>query len=134
MTPLLLVIPLIAAAPIPKELKPKDRPALDGAWQLTGLQFNGQRLGGNQNAVWKFEGETLTIESAGRVNPPRPIKADPKATPAEFQLNPNSTQLGIFEIKDDTLTIALGQQANVRPTDFTGPNAIVYQFTRVKAK
>lgn len=132
MTSLLLVVPLIAAAPIPKELKPKDRPALDGAWKVTALQFNGQQIGGNQNSVWKFDGDTLAIENGGRTNPPRPIKTDPKASPAEFQFGSNTSQLGIYEVKDDTLTIALGQQPNVRPTDFAGQNVVVYKFARVK--
>lgn len=130
MTPLLLAIPLIAAAPIPKELKPKDRPALDGAWKMVSLTFNGQQLGGVQSALWKFDGDSLTIEYPNRANPPRPIKTDPKASPAEFQFASNTSQLGIYEVKDDTLTIALGQQANIRPTGFDGQNVIVYKFMR----
>jgi uncharacterized protein (TIGR03067 family) len=136
MTPLLLTIPLIAAAPIPKEFR-KELPQLDGSWQQTGIEFNGRQIGGNQTAVWKFEGDSLTIEYPGRgINAvPRPIKTDAKASPKEFQFGNGSTQLGVYEIKDDTLTISLSQQAGVRPADTAGgPNVIRYLFTRVKDK
>jgi uncharacterized protein (TIGR03067 family) len=132
MTALLLAIPLVAAAPVPKELK-KEKPALDGAWKLTGITFNGQQLGGNQTAVWTFEGNTLTINNNnGGVVSTRPIRVDPQATPMEFEFDARGNQLGIYEIKDDVLTICLGQQAGVRPKEVSEQNAIVYRFARAK--
>ena len=86
MTALLLTIPLLATAPVPKDFR-KPAPKLDGAWQMTGLELNGQQLGGNQNSVWRFDGDSLTIEYPnGRGIPaPRPILTDPKASPKQFQ-------------------------------------------------
>ena len=135
MTALLLTIPLLAAAPIPKDFK-KETPKLDGAWQCTGIEFQGRQLGGNQNSVWKFDGESLTIEYAnGRGAVPQPIKTDPKASPKEFQFANNGNQLGVYEIKDDILTICLSQQQGVRPADAAGgQNVIKYNFTRAKDK
>lgn len=135
MTALLLTIPLIAAAPIPKDFK-KEMPKLDGAWQCTSMEFQGQKIG-NQYSVWKFDGDNLTIEYPnGRLAPvPRPIKTDPKASPKEFQFASNGNQLGVYEIEDDTLTICLSQQQGVRPTDTAGgQNVIKYNFTRAKDK
>ena len=59
-------------------------------------------------------------------------QADPKAKPMAFDWTVSeSTWLGIYEIKGDTLTVALGGGDN-RPTEFAGQP--VYVFTMKKAK
>lgn len=135
MTPLLLALPLVATAPVPKDFR-KELPTLDGAWHCTGIELQG-RVIGQQNSVWKFEGEMLTIEYPGRgfnANS-QPIKLDPKASPPGFEFANGGNQLGVYELKGETLTICLSMQIGVRPPDAAGgPNVIKYNFTRVKDK
>jgi uncharacterized protein (TIGR03067 family) len=136
MTALLLTIPLLVAAPVPKDFK-KPVPKLDGAWRLNGLELNGRQLGGNQNAVWRFDGDQLTIENPNALGAtaPRPITTDAKASPKHFQFGNAGNQLGVYEIKGDALVICLSQQQGVRPPDAAGgQNVIRYLFTRVAGK
>ena len=134
MTALLLAVPLVFAAPVPKELK-KDTPALNGSWKVTGLTFNGAALGGLNNSVWTFDGDSLTVGNGnGGATPARTIKTDPTASPKHFEFDGRGNTLGIYEIKGDALTIAIGQQRGARPTEFAGPDLIVYTFAREKVR
>jgi uncharacterized protein (TIGR03067 family) len=134
MTPFLLALPLVVAAPVPKDFK-KVTPVLEGAWQCTGVDINGRMIA-RQNQTWRFEGDSLVIENAGGGRQqPIPIKTDPKTTPMEFEFVNNGNQLGIYEIKDDALTICVSQQQGVRPADAaSGPRVIRYLLTRSKDK
>lgn len=133
MTALLLVVPLIAAAPVPKVKEPVR---LDGAWRLTAVTVNGRAAGGNLESVWRFDKDTLTVESpnGGGVGVPRPIRTDPKATPMQFEFGTEGQQLGVYEVKGDTLTIAVGVAPGTRPATATEATAIVYTLARVKGE
>ena len=134
MTALLLTIPLLAAAPIPKDFK-KELPMLDGAWECTQIESGG-RVIPHVNMTWRFANDAVTIvynnNNAGAQ--PMPISTDPKASPMAFTFTDGARQLGIYEIKDDTLVICLGQP-NARPADIAGgPGVTKSTLTRVKDK
>ena len=132
MTAILLIVPLIAAAPVPKDLK-AEAPPLAGAWKLTAITIGGRAAGGNLDAVWRFDGDSYTVEHpVGSTSVARAFKTDPKASPARFEFGTEGTQLGVYEVKGDALAIAIGVSPGTRPAKVTAPDAIVYSFTRVK--
>lgn len=134
MSPLLLTIPLVAAAPVPKDFK-KETPKLDGAWECTSVESGG-RVIPRQNMTWRFADDAVTITYGGGDAgvQPMPISTDPKASPMAFSFTEGARQLGIYEIKGDTLVICLGSSGQ-RPTDIAGgPNVAKYTLTRVKDK
>ncbi len=131
MTAILLIVPLIAAAPVPKDFK-KATERLDALWELVGVDVHG-RPSPFQKSSWRIEGDSLTVENPnGGIGSALPIKTDPTASPKEFAFAQSDNRMGIYEIKGDRLTICIGQ-VNARPKDTTGGrNTVVYSFTRVK--
>ena len=130
MTALLLTIPLIAAAPVPKDF---DTKTLDGEWAFVGLTLDGKPINGQQGN-WVFAGDTVTfhIPNGGQ---PRvsAIKTDPKAKPRQFEFGDGGMP-GVYDIQGDALVICLSQ-VRVRPTDTAGgPDILRYTFTRAKGK
>ena len=82
MTALLLTIPLVAAAPVPKDFQ-KPAPKLDGAWKLTGMELNGQPLETSLDQIWRFDSDRLVIGTGtGYTSPKQAILTDPDASPA----------------------------------------------------
>ena len=135
MTALLLTIPLIAAAPVPKDFK-KEAPKLDGAWVYASTEINGQRIADARKDIWTFDGDNLTIQSNGAAAAgPIPIKTDVKASPMAFEFVGDGDRLGVYEIKDGSLVISKSLAPGVRPTNLDGGNGVVrWTFKRVEPK
>ncbi len=84
--------------------------------------------------TWRFANDAVTIVHNIAGEQPMPILLDPKASPMAFSFTEGARQLGIYELKGDTLTICLGSSGQ-RPTDIAGgPNVAKYTLTRVKDK
>ena len=131
MTPLLLAIPMVVAAPVPKDFK-KEVPAFEGEWQLAWHESNG-RKSVVAGYVWVFGPENITVHNAGRTNPPIPIAVDTKTSPMslDFRNGNGGGRAGIFRIEGDTLTLCLSSNGT-RPTEFESSATVIkYNFTRV---
>jgi uncharacterized protein (TIGR03067 family) len=130
MTALLLAVPLVLTAPVPKETL---KGQLDGAWRPTGLTFDGKPING-EKGDWVFAGDTVTFHVPdGRAPRGGTIKTDPKASPKRFEFA-DGGMLGVYDVAGDTLVICLSQ-VGVRPTDTKGgPDILRYAFSRVKDK
>ncbi len=117
MTPLLLAVSLLLAAPVPKDFK-KDAPRPpDGAWRLTADQTDDIILV-VEKMTWQFEGAGLTIRVPGQAPQARgPIYFDPATTPHTFDL---CARLGVCQLKGDTLTVCLGPSNGARPANLEG--------------
>ncbi len=117
MTPLLLALPLLLAAPVPKDFKKAEAPALDGAWRLTADQTDDIILAA-EKMTWQCEGAGLTIRVPGQAARARgPIHFDPATTPHTFDLG---ARLGVCQLKGDTLTVCLGPSNGARPSNLEG--------------
>ena len=133
MTPLLLAVPLLLAAPVPKDFK-KAPMKLDGAWVHTGSDINGLPVGGGRSEVWTFDGESLTIQGGAAGGMPAiPIKTDVKASPMAIEFVGDGNRLGVCEIKDGILVICKNMAPGVRPADTAGGTGVVrWTFTRAE--
>lgn len=130
MTPLLLVVPLVLAAPVPKDFKPANAP-LDGTWAFVSASYGGNPDSQYDGAKWVLGKDGGGMRHVG-IGPGVAIefKADPKAKTFDW-MHSGSTWAGIYEIKGDTLRVALGS-GDIRPTEFGGPS--VFVFTMKKRK
>ena len=133
MTPLLLAIPLVFAAPVPKELAWPANATLDGTWEFVSATYGGNPDASYDGAKWVLEKDgKATRILRGDSGTPASFKIDPKTKPTAFDWTIHgSTFPGILEIKGDTLTVALALSGD-RPTEFAGQS--VYVFTMKKAK
>lgn len=135
MTPLLLVVPLVFAAPIPKELAKPAHATLDGTWEFVSATYGGNPDASYEGAKWVLEKDgKATRILKGDSNTPATYKIDTKTKPAAFDWSiSESTFPGIIEIKGDTLTVALALSGE-RPTAFAGPSLYVFTMKKVKAR
>ena len=135
MTPLLLTIPLLLAAPVPKDFK-KAPVKLDGAWVHTGSDINGLPVGGVRNEIWTFDGDNLAIQGNGvAAISPIPIKTDVKASPMAIEFVGYGNRLGVCEIKDGILVICKNMAPGVRPTNVDGGTGVIrWTFKRAEPK
>ena len=135
MTLLLLTIPLVAAAPVPKDFK-KAVPKLDGEWVYARTEINGQRIVDVRKELWTFDGDNLTIQRDGdAASPPIPIRMDAKASPMAIEFVGDGNRLGVCEIKDGILVICTNMAPGVRPTDVDGGKGVVrWTFKRAEPK
>jgi uncharacterized protein (TIGR03067 family) len=132
MTPLLLVVPLVFAAPIPKDFKPANEP-LDGTWEFVSATYGGNPDTTYDGAKWVLGKDgKATRFLRGDTGTDAAYKVDAKAKPMAFDWTiSGSTFPGIVQVKGDTLTVALALSGE-RPTEFAGTS--VYVFTMKKAK
>lgn len=130
MTALLLSLPLAAAAPIPKDFKPANE-TLHGTWEFVSATYGGQPDSSYDGAKWELRKDgTATRFLRGDGGTATQFKADPKTRAFDWTIS-GSRFPGLYEIKGDTLTVALALD-EVRPTEFAGPS--VYVFTMKKRK
>lgn len=134
MTPLLLVVPLVAAAPVPKEVAKPLNEKLEGTWEFVSATYGGQPDASYDGATWVLEKDgkaTRTLK--GAAGTPASFKIDTKTKPAAFDWTiSESTWQGIYEIKGDTLTVALG--SGERPAEFAGQSVYVFTMKKVKGR
>jgi len=127
---LLLVVPLALAAPVPKDFKPANTP-LDGTWAFVSATVGGNPDTSYDGAKWELGTDGKGVRQLRNdTGTPVEYKADPKAKTFDWA-HSGSTWAGIYEIKGDTLRVALGS-GDIRPTDFTGQSG--YAFTMKKVK
>ena len=131
MMSLLLAVPLAFAAPVPKELKAVT---LDGTWEFVSATYGGNADPSYDGAKWvlgKDGKATRTLKGADGT--PAEYKADPKAKPlAAFDWTiSESTWRGVYELKGDTLTVALAG-GDDRPKEFGGQSVYVFTMKKVK--
>ena len=125
-TPFLLAMALLCssatAAPVPKELKKRDR--IVGLWKLQSATLRGlpSEVGANDTDWMIDENFGLTrsgnYEVAKLSTLPTQLKID--TAPNEIDW-PESTFLGRYEIRGDRLTICLNEKGLPRPNTFV-PN------------
>lgn len=132
MTPLLLVIPLIAAAPVPKEFK--KAPPILGPWYMAGLEIDGKPSQFNKGMIWRFADGTASLEYGRDSSRTIPLKTDHAVNPPHFDFDNGSYQLGIYQVVGDRLTVCMSRTKE-RPNRITSaPGFLVYTFERAGEK
>ncbi len=141
MTPLLLAIPLLLAAPVPKDFKPAL--ALDGQWKVTEFERNGKPASHFQE-LWRIDGDcqTITHAAAPNLQPRRQkLRIDLKAKPMEFdytfEVNRRTYSVsGVIAGQGDDFVVCFPLFADrQRPDNLVGGEGTLrYTLTRVKDK
>jgi uncharacterized protein (TIGR03067 family) len=112
--------------------KPKDLDQLKGTWTAVSLESGGKKQPEEQlkelNMQLVFAGDKYAERIRGEVNEEGTIKIDTSKKPATIDLNirtgddKGKLQLGIFEVKGDTLRLCLAvPDGKERPTTFASP-------------
>ena len=85
MLPLLLVLPRIAAAPVPKELKAArtDAEAVIGIWVIVASNHHGKNTPGSVGikSVFRGDGTGMILHQNNREHGPVKVTFEPKANP-----------------------------------------------------
>src|SRR5947209_1345864 len=122
MTPLVVGLALILAAPAPK--KNEEPPAkLEGEWVVE--KFEGPKDDAPPGTVtMKFADNKISInDTSGKGHTEEAgFTVDATQKPAHIDIKPDrggdKLVMGIYEIKGDTLKICFGKDSGVRPTAF----------------
>ena len=88
---------------------------LEGKWHAVEASSNGEPPPADlmERLTLAFDGETVSIMGA----PPTRFTIDSSVTPAHIDFLNSRNQVGIYELKGDTLKICIGMDGD-RPTSF----------------
>lgn len=121
-----------------KDEAPKDEQKILGTWAVESAEVRGQKLPEEKLKVIKV---TFTPEGKwsrkGDKEEEGTYKLDPAKNPKEVTITTNErdTELGIYKLDGDTLTVCLEANSNERPTEFAtkvGSMVNLIVFKRVK--
>lgn len=139
MTPFLLAVPLVLAAPVPKEFRKAtgDAEALVGTWEYVESSIGGAPAAArNDKTRFRFEAGgkcVLQFESGERKEVQCPL--DPSGTPKRFQwIAPWGTFNGSYELTGDVFRMAMSNTpAGAAPAAVApGPDVVYSVLHRVK--
>jgi uncharacterized protein (TIGR03067 family) len=125
MSLLVLALSLVAADPADDAKKELER--LQGAWIMTALEINGEKIAAErfQNSRLEIKGDRYVVNT-GKSTHEAILTLDPtkslKAIDMKLADGPNKgeTAEGIYKLESDTLTICRPRlPPQPRPTDFT---------------
>jgi hypothetical protein len=138
---LFLLAPALAAAPVPKALKPRVV-SLDGDWRWETQESNGQVSPAPKSdfCLWRVAGDTLTLVQEQGMSRDEPCRfvGEPKEgglRSFEYTVTNNGyNRRGVCEAVDaDTLRVAFHSNPSTPPAEVkSGPQVTVYTFKRVK--
>lgn len=128
-TALVLALALVAGAPNKKDPPAKEPPSIVGEWvgetAVSGGKPKPPAPDGGITFTFTADGKLLVREGKRDKPEEGTYKADPKKSPAEIDLVPQTagngpTLQGIYKIDGDTLTFCFALGAE-RPTEFASP-------------
>lgn len=138
MTPLLLVVPLAFAAPIPKDFKaPKtDGELLVGTWEIVVSNHHNRENPGSIGIRYEFQADGVcVIVHQDKSRHPVKYSIDPKGKPKTYLwVCPWGTWKGVYELNGDSLKIAaVGEKnGNLPPLAQPGANIEYSELKRQK--
>ena len=125
---LLFVVTSLAAADDKDKAIKEDRKKYEGTWQVVSLEVDGNKSAEEDakkiTVVNEADGK-WAIEVEGKVIARGTSEIDPTKKPKAVDLTvtegdgKGQTHLGIYEFKDDTRKVCLGQPGKERPTEFS---------------
>ncbi len=122
-----------------------DRPtkAVEGTWQLTSIEANGQKTGGDSapDVQMVIKGDTYKQIEMGTETEQGRFKLDASASPRTIDLDirtgddKGKKQLGIYKVQGDTLTLCLAPAGGTdRPKAFDAPQGSNFGLIVFKRK
>ena len=138
MTPLLLAVPLVFAAPIPKEFKAvkTDAELFVGVWEIVVSNHHDKDNAGSIGIRYEFQADgTCVIVHQDKSRHPVKYSLDPKGKPKTYLwVCPWGTWKGVYELDGDTMKIAAVSHngGDLPPAAQPGPNVEYSEMKRVK--
>ena len=139
---------VLVAAPVARPIcgqqaTVSDSARLQGAWSMVSGAADGTSMPPSDAARMRrvFDGSTVTVTMAGGLYFRATIVLDAATTPKHIDYHmtggftTGATQLGIYEIRGDTVRFAFASPNAARPTDFTsqaGDGRTVSTWVRAK--
>jgi uncharacterized protein (TIGR03067 family) len=108
----------------------KDRDALQGAWSVVSLRYNGKDLTDRYPLALVFKGDRVTVEGDGKVRKEYATltcKLDPSTSPKCVDITvaggsqKGAALEGIYELKGGTLRLCVRVLGKDRPAEFRAP-------------
>jgi uncharacterized protein (TIGR03067 family) len=122
----------LAAPPV----KPKPNPLI-GVWTRVSIAYPDGTTN-DKHVRWEFTADGRRVIPRDGLRTEHRYAADPGVTPMAIEITlDGGAQHGVYKVDGDTLTIALSDKGDPRPTGFTTPphdGATVSVFRRVKPK
>jgi uncharacterized protein (TIGR03067 family) len=138
MTPLLLAVPFVFAAPVPKELRAvkSDAEVMLGTWEVVASNHHNKANAGSTGIkyIFRADGTCLIIHQNGSEHGPVKVGLDPKASPKTYSwVTPWGTWKGAYELTGDTMKMAArGEKAGPPGAVAPGENVEYSELRRVK--
>jgi uncharacterized protein (TIGR03067 family) len=125
MSPALLALAVLVAAPGAKDPPKKDHPSLIGEWVAESAVEKGRPRQPPPGTTWAFTADGKSVLTLGGRDPAEgTYTADAGKSPAELDVSAGPTGKplkAIFKVEGDTLTVALVDGAGDRPAAFESP-------------
>lgn len=142
----LACLALVLSGPLAAQKERTDANRFQGEWEVVKLEQEGNDLADfvkNKTPTFAFEGTAYEFKMEGLKAEAGEFKLDPKAkVPAvDYKItageHKGKTQLGIYRLDGDTLTICLAEEgAEKRPAAFKtvddGPEYVMFTLKRKK--
>lgn len=140
--PAICLLLLISSA-VPDDKKNNE--PFQGKWKIESMQVNGQTVAKDQfdKAVVTVTGDERILREGEEVRSRAKYKVDPTKNPRTIDISisegplKDKTLKGIYEFKDDTVTINVALEGTERPTDFSCKSEsgrLLQVFKRVSEK
>jgi uncharacterized protein (TIGR03067 family) len=132
------VIPGKATEPDPAK---KDLDALQGAWTIEALEYNGNNLKDKYKITFTVKKDALIVEGDGKVRKEYArlaLKLDPGTTPKCVDLTvadgvqKDAVLEGVYELKGDELQLCVRVFGKDRPTEFKSPEGSSIALLKLK--
>lgn len=109
----------------------KDKEAIQGAWEMDGLEFNGEDLKGKYKFSFLVEKDVMSLDGDDDIKKEYPkfkLVLDPNTMPKCIDLTvaggvQKDVKLeGIYELKGDVLRLCVKVGGTDRPSEFKSPD------------
>jgi uncharacterized protein (TIGR03067 family) len=132
----LLVIGLLVGADDAK----KDAKKIDGSWTGVSIVRDGNAMPEDEakNVLVTFKDGKYEVKQGGQMIGKGTIKVDTSKTPYQVEImveegeNAGQTELGICEVKDDSMKICFADPGKPRPTEFESKAGSGNHFVTMK--
>jgi uncharacterized protein (TIGR03067 family) len=130
-------------APKAEEATTKEVSRLAGAWTVLSVERDGEKADDAEIKEIRLEvkGDTRTLTRGGQAVMMSKYKLDVTKAPKHMDVTPadgplaGQTLPGIYELKDDEMTVCLAFGGGDRPKEFKGGEGrLLQKFKRVKAE
>lgn len=120
----------------------KDFEQIQGMWLVSSLAEKGKAVPKEEVTAMevRVEKDVFTVTEKGKVIAKYQLKVDPAKTPKSIDFthligeDKGKTELGIYVLEKDSLTISLSEGKKARPTDFKSNDYDIIVLKRKPAK